>query len=93
MAYQTLDLVDAIELGLPVFTGIQRQMTERGGFSTTQDTVIGIQAMAVYAAVFSNENTDITISLEAINADGSTESVGQDKSYTVLKIIENFNLK
>ena len=35
--------------GLPVFIGIQREMSETGGFSTTQDTVIGIQAMSAYA--------------------------------------------
>ena len=48
---------------LPVFIGIQREMSETGGFSTTQDTVIGIQAMSAYALLM-NSPDSVAMSIE-----------------------------
>ena len=45
----TLKDGDNVNDALPVFMGIMREMSETGGFTTTQDTVIGIQ---VYKSSF-----------------------------------------
>ena len=37
------NLPESIDDALPVFRGITRQLSESGGFKSTQDTVVGIQ--------------------------------------------------
>jgi CD109 antigen len=78
LAYQTMSIEEgAIDLGLPVFTGIQRQLTDLGGFSTTQDTVIGIQAMALFAKFLATDDINTSINIETLDSSGSASSVGE----------------
>jgi hypothetical protein len=65
-------IVDA----LPVFMGIQREMTETGGFSSTQDTVIGLQAMTMYASKMTSDNTDVVIDMIGVGELGDQKEIG-----------------
>merc|ERR1719450_717055 len=81
---------------LPVFIGIQREMSETGGFSTTQDTVIGIQAMSAYALVMNTpDSVSMTIDTNLLNEDDevvkSSPQVQIDDDNKMIVQIENID--
>ncbi|XP_055641122.1 thioester-containing protein 1 allele R1-like isoform X6 [Toxorhynchites rutilus septentrionalis] len=46
---------------LPIMKWLIAQRNEKGGFQSTQDTVVGLQALAKLAAKISSKNNDVTI--------------------------------
>jgi len=56
--------------------GVQKEMTETGGFSSTQDTVLGLQAMTSYAALMTADNTNIDINIIGETATGAETTMG-----------------
>ncbi|XP_053692791.1 thioester-containing protein 1 allele R1-like isoform X3 [Sabethes cyaneus] len=46
---------------LPIMKWLIAQRNEKGGFQSTQDTVVGLQALAKLAAKISSANNDVTI--------------------------------
>ena len=84
---------------LPVFVGIQREMSETGGFSTTQDTVIGIQAMSAYAVnLGAGDKISLAVSLQAYDDQGQLVKTLSDglqvtNENKMIVQIENVELK
>ena len=76
LSYAQLDTESMLADALPVFMGVQREMTETGGFSSTQDTVLGLQAMTAYATLMTADNTNINIDIIGITSDGNEASMG-----------------
>ena len=80
--------------GLPVFIGIQREMSETGGFSTTQDTVIGIQAMSAYAILMDastsmNQNIQTHLLDSTDSKVKSSQPIVMDDSNKMIVKIQN----
>ncbi|XP_058816280.1 thioester-containing protein 1 allele R1-like, partial [Topomyia yanbarensis] len=46
---------------LPIMKWLIAQRNDKGGFQSTQDTVVGLQALAKLAAKISSKNSDVTI--------------------------------
>lgn len=85
------NLPETLDDALPVFRGITQQLSESGGFKSTQDTVIGIQAMAKFAAFLSDEDMNVEIRLELDDqAMFVSEPITNDNSNLV--IINHVNL-
>ena len=63
LTYAARGLSESESAALPIFRGLTKQLTESGGFSSTQDTVIGIQALAKFAEFMAVENMDVQIGL------------------------------
>lgn len=40
---------------------MSKQRNAEGGFTSTQDTVLGLEALTKYAAAMSNDNTDLSV--------------------------------
>jgi hypothetical protein len=76
LSYAQLDPASMLADALPVFMGVQKEMTETGGFSSTQDTVLGLQAMTSYAALMTSDNTNIDISIIGETASGDETTMG-----------------
>ncbi|KFB45610.1 AGAP008364-PA-like protein [Anopheles sinensis] len=53
---------------LPIMKWLIAQRNDKGGFQSTQDTVVGLQALAKLAAKISSANNDVTITAK-INGD------------------------
>jgi CD109 antigen len=85
------DLPATMDDALPVFRGITRHLSESGGFKSTQDTVIGVQAMAKFAEFLVEEEMNVVVSAEL---DGqnvfSSQPIRNDNSDLV--VIQNLNL-
>lgn len=65
----SFDEVDAC--GLQIFRGITEQLSEYGGFQSTQDTVIGIQAMAKYGTFLVDNDMNMTIDFNSMETSSS----------------------
>ena len=76
LSYAQLDPASMLADALPVFMGVQKEMTETGGFSSTQDTVLGLQAMTSYAALMTADNTNIDINIIGETATGAETTMG-----------------
>jgi CD109 antigen len=76
LSYSQLDTDSMLADALPVFMGVQKEMTETGGFSSTQDTVLGLQAMTSYAALMTAANTNIDINIIGVPAIGVESTMG-----------------
>lgn len=67
-AYALLALVNNNQIadGLPIMKWLLSQQNENGGFQSTQDTVVGISALAAYAEkiAFGESNTVIGVSFK-----------------------------
>ncbi|XP_048253381.1 CD109 antigen-like isoform X2 [Haliotis rufescens] len=60
-----------IALGRPIMKWLLTQQNGQGGFRSTQDTVLGLQALAEYAAlVYTSPQTDITLMVKANTPSG-----------------------
>ncbi|XP_045170199.2 CD109 antigen-like [Mercenaria mercenaria] len=65
-SYALLYLIDSRQLqtGFPILHWLVSQRNSRGGFRSTQDTVLGLQAMSEYGSIF-KDNLDLTIDVES----------------------------
>ncbi|XP_048577208.1 CD109 antigen isoform X2 [Nematostella vectensis] len=66
-----------VQTGLPVVRWLSQQRNSLGGYSSTQDTVVGIQAMSEFASFIYSPSMDYTVTLT--NTDDNTFS----KTFTV----------
>ena len=76
LSYAQLDTATMLADALPVFMGVQKEMTETGGFSSTQDTVLGLQAMTSYATLMTADNTNINIDIIGATSNGDESTMG-----------------
>ncbi|XP_053374571.1 CD109 antigen-like isoform X1 [Mercenaria mercenaria] len=86
-SYALLYLIDSRQLqtGFPILQWLVSQRNSRGGFRSTQDTVLGLQAMSEYGSIF-KDNLDLTIDVES----GSFHKqihIGQNEAM-VLKLLD-----
>lgn len=66
-AYGLLSLVEAKRFAeaLPYFKWLLDQRNDKGGFFGTQDTVIGLEALATYGAFISSKDNDVQLKVQA----------------------------
>uniref|UniRef100_A0A3P8TCL5 CD109 molecule n=1 Tax=Amphiprion percula TaxID=161767 RepID=A0A3P8TCL5_AMPPE len=57
----TLHRLGLVSQGLGLMKWLSQQRNDRGGFGSTQDTVVALQALATYAALGGSKDTDISI--------------------------------
>ena len=60
-SYALMSYANGDEDFLPVFRGIMSQLSETGGFKSTQDTVIGLQAISDRASFFVSPEDNLSI--------------------------------
>ena len=72
LVYAARGLDETENEALPIFRGITKQLSESGGFASTQDTVIGIQALAKFAEFMTVENMNVQIVLALDDVDRFT---------------------
>lgn len=70
-AYALLAMIEAgrIKQSYPIFQWLLWQRSDRGGFEGTQDTVVGLQALAAYAKAVKHTVNDMSIDVSAIETD------------------------
>lgn len=66
-ALLTLMLNDADTECLPILKWLLTQRNDIGGFEGTQDTVVGIEALAKFATKIATKDTDMKITIDAAN--------------------------
>lgn len=74
-AYALLALIEANQLsdGLAVLKWLLNQRNENGGFEDTQDTVLGLTALAAFAETVSVGNKDILVTV--MSSDAAVENI------------------
>ncbi|KAI5743739.1 hypothetical protein M8J77_021636 [Diaphorina citri] len=78
-SYALLSYLDRglVEDTLPILTWLVTQQNDQGGFASTQDTVIGLYALAQLAEKVLARNNDISISFKYLNGQSSEMSVNR----------------
>ncbi|XP_030577917.1 CD109 antigen [Archocentrus centrarchus] len=61
--------LNLVSEGLSLMKWLSQQRNDRGGFGSTQDTVVALQALSTFAALRETRDTDVTI---RVNTDSST---------------------
>jgi len=76
---------DKVENGLNIVRWLSQQRNAYGGFGSTQDTVIGLQALAQYASLVYSDGLDLTVSASYPNSASSfaTFEVSDENSLVV----------
>lgn len=54
---------------LPILKWLLNQRSDQGGFEGTQDTIVGLEALANFASRITSKDTKIKIELNAVVAD------------------------
>lgn len=90
-AYGLLAILEADRLteGLPVLRWLLNQRNENGGFEGTQDTVVGLTALAAFAERVSAKNKDIVVTVRP--GDDAVENIEiqlNDENALVLQSFE-----
>lgn len=75
--------------GLPFFKWLLNQRNDRGGFQGTQDTVLGLQALAKYAERISTKENNMQIAVTFSDANATHISVNAENAL-VLQSFEVF---
>lgn len=60
-ALLTLKSIDTDSECLPILKWLLNQRNDQGGFEGTQDTILGIEALASFAAKISSKNNNVNI--------------------------------
>lgn len=81
-AYGLLAMVEAglYNDGLPVLKWLLNQRNDQGGFQSTQDTVVGLQALAKYGERISTTSNNVQIELKYNEGMQSRISVNRDNA-------------
>lgn len=58
---------------MPILKWLLNQRNSEGGFEGTQDTIIGIDALARLAAKIASKDSDVSIDLKASSANGNAD--------------------
>lgn len=69
--------------GVPIFKWILKQRNSQGGFEGTQDTIIGLQALALYAEKLSIKNRSLDLTLKMDKSDDFHFAVNDDNALTL----------
>jgi len=85
------NLPDTLDQAMPVFRGITKHLSDSGGFRSTQDTVIGIQALAKFASFLSVDDMSVVVSM-LLDGDEKFESEVINNDNSDLVQIANVNL-
>lgn len=81
-AYGLLSLIHADRLpeALPYFRWLLKQRNDQGGFVGTQDTVIGLEALAQYAKHLTTKTSNVQIKLTAESANETFINVNAENA-------------
>lgn len=71
---------------LPFFRWLLDQRNDMGGFFGTQDTVIGLEAIATYSRLLNNKNNDIHLNLQANNVTNRVIEVNNENGLVLQTI-------
>jgi len=66
---------------LPIVKWLTSQRNENGGFASTQDTVVGLQALAQYATLVYGKSTNINVMVSGL---GISETISVDSTNSLL---------
>lgn len=66
--------------GLPYFRWLLTQRNSQGGFEGTQDTVVGLQALATFADKIFSKDNNVQVSVKAPPANETNFNVNTDNS-------------
>ncbi|XP_035389855.1 ovostatin-like [Electrophorus electricus] len=85
LAVLTTDQLSAADLGYAnrIVSWLVRQQNPYGGFSSTQDTVVALQALALYSTKVFRSDGSSKVSVQSAGGD-SHQFVKQDQQDTVL---------
>lgn len=88
-AYGLLSLLEDQKYteSLPYFKWLLSQRNERGGFEGTQDTVVGLQALAKFAERISAKDSNVQIAIKT-NATSETDINVTSQNALVLQTVE-----
>ena len=89
-AYGLLAFLEAglVTDGLPVLKWLLNQRNDQGGFQSTQDTVVGLQALAKYAERISTTSNNVQVVVKYGEGSESRINVNQDNAL----ILQNYEL-
>lgn len=81
-SYGLLALIEANQFsdGLPYFRWLLSQRNDQGGFEGTQDTVVGLQALARFAERISSKNNNVQIVVKSGQANETHINVNAENS-------------
>uniref|UniRef100_A0A2M3ZFL5 TEP1-F n=1 Tax=Anopheles braziliensis TaxID=58242 RepID=A0A2M3ZFL5_9DIPT len=71
---------------LPVMKWLLTQRNDKGGFQSTQDTVVGLEALAKIAAKFASDNLNITMEMKTDQAVLRSFNVNKDNALVLQKL-------
>uniref|UniRef100_A0A182T7V1 Alpha-macroglobulin receptor-binding domain-containing protein n=1 Tax=Anopheles maculatus TaxID=74869 RepID=A0A182T7V1_9DIPT len=80
----TLETCTGLE-GLPIMKWLVSQRNDKGGFESTQDTVVGLQALSRMAAQLSSSEADVSIKVTVPNGQAKSISVNKDNVLVLQK--------
>ncbi|RWS25096.1 CD109 antigen-like protein [Leptotrombidium deliense] len=83
-ALMSLMMKNEIEKALPVLRYLISKQNSKGGFSSTQDTVIGIQGMASFAEKFSNKSPSLKIDVKSEQLKNEIKSLGVNSENSIV---------
>lgn len=92
-SYGLLALTEASKFndGLPVLKWLLDQRTENGGFESTQDTVLGLTALAAFAEKLSVKNKDILVTV--VPGDDANENIEIHLNYENALVLQTFEVR
>lgn len=100
-AYGLLAFLEAghINDGLPVLKWLLSQRNDRGGFTSTQDTIVGLQALASYAENIASPSNNVEIQVKynegiesRINVNRDNAMMIQKYEVTIQRILRHYSL-
>ncbi|XP_070505052.1 CD109 antigen-like [Chironomus tepperi] len=84
-ALQAFILADQDNEAVPIMKWLVTQRNENGGFQSTQDTVVGLQALSKLATKIHVADSDLQIVVKPEHASGATINVNSDNSLILQK--------
>lgn len=88
-AYGVLALVQANRLGeiFPYFKWLLAQRNDRGGFVGTQDTVVGLEALATYGRFLSSKNNNLRLQIKSNTTEDKFMNVNKENSLLLQTVV------
>lgn len=70
---------------LPIVKWLLNQRNDQGGFEGTQDTIVGIEALATFATKIASRNSNIRVNVKAADADFACDFKVDEQSTGILQ--------
>lgn len=70
----------------PFFKWLLAQRNDRGGFVGTQDTVLGLEALATYGQLLSSKNTNVLLKINTIVSEEHSFAVNAENSLVLQSV-------